>query len=256
MRSRGADTCTVICALSAGPGGVDERAAWCVTSTSWTTTSVPGRYATPRTTSPPCLPRPKRQGASAQDFLYALAVAYRVQACLLDLPTMRAGRELPTPLAFSAAADELVFGERHGAVALGAVAAVVLVSKVTLVSSCEISRRFERRDACSATGRRARPPARRTAAWRRRPNASCGWAPSGAGTPADHRDRDVRRRTEAGRLHAARPNGLGIPPSDRKHLHHSGRADRFAVQQSKHRGGAAADDPRDLAEWVCFGLQK
>lgn len=43
-------------------------------------------------------------GASGQDFLCSLAVAYQVQARLLDLPTMRAGVNYTTPLAFSAAA--------------------------------------------------------------------------------------------------------------------------------------------------------
>ncbi len=43
-------------------------------------------------------------GASGADFLTSLAVAYQVQARLLDLPTMRAGVNYTTPLAFSAAA--------------------------------------------------------------------------------------------------------------------------------------------------------
>ena len=42
--------------------------------------------------------------AGGQDFLCSLAVAYQVQARLLDLPTMRAGVNYTTPLAFSAAA--------------------------------------------------------------------------------------------------------------------------------------------------------
>ena len=42
--------------------------------------------------------------ASGQDFLCSLAVAYQVQARLLDLPTMRAGVNYTTPLAFSSAA--------------------------------------------------------------------------------------------------------------------------------------------------------
>lgn len=69
--------------------------------------------------------------ASGLDFLTALAVTYQVQCRLLDLPTMRAGVNYTTPLAFSVAAGAsrllgMDVGETANALALAGVGAVSL----------------------------------------------------------------------------------------------------------------------------------
>ena len=80
-------------------------------------------------------------------------------------------------------ADELVGAERHDLLTVGSVAAIILVAE----SDAGLRRTRSgagsrwRPGGCSATDRRAPPAARRTAAWRRRPSASSGPAPGGAG---------------------------------------------------------------------------
>ena len=82
------------------------------------------------------------------------------------------------------AADELVRTERHRRVAARTFDPVVL--DLERDASCRRRRSaggwISRRDGCSVTGRRARPSARRTAAWRRRTSASSSAAP---GSPAN-----------------------------------------------------------------------
>lgn len=73
-------------------------------------------------------------GASGADFLTALAVSYTVQTRLLELPTMRAGVNYTTPLAFSVAAGAgRVLGLDAGALAHAlALAGVGAVSLATI----------------------------------------------------------------------------------------------------------------------------
>lgn len=64
----------------------------------------PGEVCHPADNFAAVLAAAEHAEASGADFLVALAVAYQVQARLLDLPTMRAGVNYTTPLAFSVAA--------------------------------------------------------------------------------------------------------------------------------------------------------
>lgn len=64
----------------------------------------PGEVCHPADNTAALLAAAEAEDASGDAFLTALAVSYQVQCRLLDLPTMRAGVNYTTPLAFSVAA--------------------------------------------------------------------------------------------------------------------------------------------------------
>jgi 2-methylcitrate dehydratase len=67
-------------------------------------------YLRPEEVNHPCynimavLAAAEDEGASGRDFLTAVSISFEIQNQLLDLPTMRAGVNYTTPLAFSVAA--------------------------------------------------------------------------------------------------------------------------------------------------------
>ena len=108
--------------------------------------------------------------------------------------TIRAGEQAVVPDAMEATRqdveqeppDKLVGGERHDALALGPVAAIVLVAERDAAPRRTRSAGGSRwrRGGCSGIDRRALPAARRTAAWHRPPSASSGPGTGDAGTLA------------------------------------------------------------------------
>ena len=107
------------------------------------------------------------------------------------------------------AADELVGRERHDLLAVGAVAAIILVAEgdAGLVEGEQPAVRDG--DAVGVARQIGEHGlgARRRAAWRRPPSASCGPARGGAGRPAGRRVVRGCRRRRAGRRRAVRSAG-------------------------------------------------